>query len=697
MLFSPLMAKKKIPQKPGSPPSKQASPPAKPAALKPQEWYKNPMQLSLVLAVLLAVIVCFSPLLRKDKEFINFDDPVYITHQDLITKLDAKHLKTIFAEHDASLNYHPLTMLSLAINYSFSKLSPYSYFLTNLLIHVLNTLLVFVFLYRLSGKKFWTGVIAAALFGIHPMHVESVAWAAERKDVLYCFFFLASCITYIYYSETLKLKYLVFCFVLFVMSCLSKAMATPLPVVLLLIDFYRQRKYSIKLITEKIPFFIVSLILGYIAVTVQSKGAISDTHLVPLPLRFLYASYGFMMYWVKLVAPISLSAFYPYPLLQNGSVPLIYKLAPAIVALMVAVPLFVSYKMSKEKFRLWAFGIGFFILMVALVLQLLSVGAAIMADRYSYLPYIGLFFIIASYANDLIENKKLRVIAVGAFTVILILLGTMCYARVLIWQNDLILWTNVIDQYPPVVKSQGSVIEYALPEGISIAYDNRANYYRVNNEMDKAFEDYLTLAHYQSAGDGVYNNLGNIYSMRAQEDATKGKRDSALMKYAQAIEMYSKAISMKPMNRDAINNRAICYSTLGDHTKALEDFKVALSLDPANPTIISGLASEEVQLGEYKQGIDDYTKAIAIAPDNPMLLFYRGTTYVNIGSYNEGIKDLTDAVKLNPALAECWYNLSYAYNKINNKKQALDAALIAKKNGFQVADQYIAGLQAAIK
>src|SRR4051812_32732758 len=187
------MPKNKI----AAPPQRSKSPEIKATKAKINAPTKRqPWQLWLVAAALAVTAVCFSPVLSATKEFINFDDPVYITKQDLITKMDSKHLATMFAQHDASLNYHPLTMLTLAINYSFSQLHPFGYFFTNLFIHLLNTLLVFIFLYQLSGKQFWTGFIAAVLFGIHPMHVESVAWAAERKDVLYCFFFLSSCITY---------------------------------------------------------------------------------------------------------------------------------------------------------------------------------------------------------------------------------------------------------------------------------------------------------------------------------------------------------------------------------------------------------------------------------------------------------------------------------------------------------------------
>jgi protein O-mannosyl-transferase len=298
----------------------------------------------------------------------DLSDKAHPKVQPQITKLDAEHLKTMFSpSNPVSLNYHPLTMFSLAVNYSFSKLNTYGYFFTNILFHLLNTLLVFIFLYRLSGKKFWVGAVSALLFGIHPMHVESVAWASERKDVLYCFFFLASCITYLSYLETKQVKYIVYCFVLFLLSCLSKAMAIPLPLVLVLIDFYRQRQFTFKTIAEKIPFFALTLVFGLLALNIQSKEAIADFQVFTLPQRFMFAAYGFMMYWVKLFVPWKLSAFYNYPSLDG--VTLVYQAAPLIVLLLVLGPAFYFYKKNRDHFRVWVFGMGFFIAMVAMVLQ----------------------------------------------------------------------------------------------------------------------------------------------------------------------------------------------------------------------------------------------------------------------------------------------------------------------------------------
>ena len=699
------------------------------ATVRLAPWYRNSKQLAVVIAILAITFICFSPTLSSKKLFINWDDPVYITKQDLITKLDAPHLKKIFSDHDASLNYHPLTVLSLAENYQFSKLQPFGYFFTNLLLHLFNTFLVFIFLYRLAlssnnfklqtsnSKPFWTAAIASVLFGIHPMHVESVAWAAERKDVLYCFFFLCSCIAYLSYIKTNHIKFLVACFILFLFSCLSKAMAVPLPLVLMLIDYYyfnlritnetelrntnvssirNSEKFVIRRLIEKIPFLIVSLILGYAAVKIQSKGAISDFHQYTLAQKFMFAAYGFMMYWVKLFAPINLSAFYPYPTLNNGDVSFIYKISPLVALLIVTVPLFISYKKSKSAFRILLFGFGFFFLMVALVLQFLSVGAAIMADRYSYLPYIGAVFIIGAFISEYIENTKTRTLAIAVMTVITAFLAVGCYNRVKVWNDDEKLWTDVIDKYPYVTENEGGTVK-VTQVGVDIAYENRANFYRDHNEPDMAMADYELMTRLHSKSDGAYNNMGNFYGMKAQDAAAKGNRELANQMFSKALEMYSEAIRLKPGNIESISNRGITYSSMGDHRKAIDDFTAALSINPAATNLLTNIAFEKLQLGLYSESIGDCNNALATNPTDANVLFYRGTDYINLAQYSEAISDLSNAVKINPANSNAWYNLSVAYNKTGNRQQALEAALKARSNGYPISDDYLKQLKASEK
>ena len=668
------MAKKAVQKK------QVESAPPKPVKTKVQQWYADKTQLSVIVFILLATFMVYSPTLSSTKEFTNWDDPVYVVEQPIITALDAAHLKSIFTE-PVSLNYHPVTMLSLALNYNFSQLHPFGYFLTNIIIHLLNTFLVFVFLYRLSDKKFWVGAVAALLFGLHPMHVESVAWISERKDLLYCFFFLTTCISYLRYVQTGKIKFVLLCFVLFVLSCLSKAMAAPLPVVLLLIDFYRQRKFTAGLLLEKLPFFVVSIAIGYAAVSIQSHGAIADSKVFTIPQRFMFASYGFMMYWVKMFVPINMSTFYPYPVLdQSGNFGIIYKVAILIALAIVAVPGYLFYKKDQAKFRVYIFGMGFFIAMVGMVLQFISVGKAIMADRYTYLPYIGAFFIFASFLSPYIENAKTKMTALALVLVVSCALAFTSYSRAQVWHDSGVLWSDVIAQFPYTTVQNGNVIT-VVRVGVDDAYKNRGNFYREHGDVDKAMADYEMLVRVHSQDEDAYSGLGNFYALKGN--------------FERALELYSESLKMKPGKLDTYRNRAITYSRMGKHQEALDDLHTAVKLMPsAEATLEISEAYEELSLNQWDNVITDCGKILTTQPNNADALLYRGTAYVNLGKFNEAISDLSQAVKINPASGNTWFNLSYAYNQIGNKAQALNAAMSAQKNGYNVSPQYLQQLNA---
>ena len=206
-----------------------------------------------------------------------WDDQDYVTNNDLVKSLSANNILKIFREDKGEYaNYHPLTTLSLAINYHFSKDNPYGYHLTNLLLHLLNTLLVFIFIYILTQKKTEIAAVTALLFGLSPIHVESVAWISERKDVLYTFFFLASLISYQRFLKRSDWKLYAASLVLFLCSLLSKAMAASLPLVLILIGFMEKRRWSWKLLPDKIPYFILAILLGLYAVMIQAEGKVKN-------------------------------------------------------------------------------------------------------------------------------------------------------------------------------------------------------------------------------------------------------------------------------------------------------------------------------------------------------------------------------------------------------------------------------------
>jgi tetratricopeptide (TPR) repeat protein len=654
----------------------------KPIADKP--WYKNSSQLIMVAAVLIITYICYSPALSSKKEFTNWDDPGYVLEQPLVKNLSSENLKTLFKPSTGvMLNYHPLTMITLALNYHYSKLDAKPYVLTNILIHLLNTLLVFIFIFLLSQRQFWIAALSALWFGTHPMHVESVAWIAERKDVLYTFFFLLSCIVYLRYIQLDKKAFLFLCFLFFVCSCLSKAMATPLPFVLLLIDFYKKRRWNLAVAAEKIPFLLLALWVGWNAVKIQSQGAIADYQTFSTVQRFMFASYGFLMYLLKLFLPLNLSAIYPYPTLDNNNgLPLIFALSPFIAILIVVIP-FLLLRKKKESLRTLIFGFGFYALMVALVLQFISVGIAIIADRYSYIPYIGIFFVLAYFVNEMLKNKKTKsaaIVLAGAYSVFTIVL---CYGRVPVWTNSETLFSDVIEKYPYKYSQNGNLVT-VTEVGVETAYKNRGNYYREHDMMDKAFDDYNVLVTVHSKEPGSYSNMGNMYAMRQQ--------------YDKSLAMYSEALVLAPEDYDTYMNRGVTLGIMSRHAEAEKDFEKASTLRPNAEVPLEKVAFENLQMKNFPKVLETCTRLLQMNPRNFSGYYYRGIINSNQGKNAEASVDFQNAVAIRPDYPEAWFNYSLVLQQTGKYNEALNAAEKAKAMGFAAANpNYIDGIRKKIK
>ena len=292
-----------------------------------------------IILILLIAIIAFIPVLKAG--FINFDDPQYVSENPLITSFS--NFKQIIST-PVQGNLHPLTMLSLAFNYSISGTNPWSYHLLNLLFHLANTFLVYKLVRKLSKENLIISITTALLFSIHPMHVESVAWITERKDVLYAFFFLLALINYTNYVDTNSRRDYLLSILWLTFSLASKPAAVIFPFALFSIDLLRKRKLSSNLLIEKIPYLIAVAVLGFLTLHIQSAAGATIGQQFYSPFdRFFFGFYGFMIYLFKCVLPINLVPFYPFPTL-NESLPLEYYLSPIVFI----VVLFLSIRTFKK-------------------------------------------------------------------------------------------------------------------------------------------------------------------------------------------------------------------------------------------------------------------------------------------------------------------------------------------------------------
>ena len=537
-----------------------------------------------LLLVALFIIPLFIYFKSLNNEFTEWDDDKYITQNLDIRTLHGDSinytLKKIFTSYVLG-NYHPVTMLSYSIEYAKHKLNPKPYHITNLIIHILNTLLVFYFIWLLTKQR-WTAFITALLFSIHPMHVESVAWVAERKDVLYTFFSLISLCCYIHYhnSQNKKQLYYLIALLTFIIAVLSKAMAVCVPLLFMLIDYFEGRKITSKSILEKLPFLLISIVFGIIAILAQkSSNSIEDISNYNFFDRILFSSYGILMYLWKLFIPSNLSCFYNYPIKQNGFYPSIFYIAPFVIAVLF----FSVYKFFKTEKDI-IFGLGFFMFSIVLVLQILPVGAAVIADRYTYIPYIGIFFIIARFMNNCIENKIVPLQSYRIFIIIAFLITTLIYSygtfqRTKVWENTITLFTDAIKKYD---KAPGS-------------YNARGGAYFHTGQYERAIADYSRYIFLKNDNAIVYYNRGLAYLQ--------------LKKYAEAIADFTTAIKYNPHYADAFFNRGVVYNDMGNFKESITNNKFAIQFNPSYSKAYYNRAGAHFMLHQYNLALIDALKA----------------------------------------------------------------------------------------
>ena len=540
-----------------------------------------------ILPILLITGICLSPMLFN--EFTNWDDEYYVVQNRLLRGPD---WNGIFSKPVVS-NYHPVTIASLALNYSIGALDPTSYFILNLILHLINTGLVFYFIWLISGKKLWVAAFSAIVFGIHPMHVESVAWVSERKDVLYTLFFLLSLIQYWFFLTRKKNKNLIYCFLFFGLSILSKPAAIILPLILFLLDYWYGRSFTKRNIIEKIPFLITSIVLAIVTVNLQSKSAIAGLDFYPLWARFFFATYTGMMYIVRFFVPYPLSAFHPFPLAQDLGWAIL--LSPAF---MLALLVFVWF---KRKNKLIVFSFFFFMINLLLVLQIVSIGGTLLAERYTYVPYIGIAFLIGMLLERYSAMYR-RSLVWGIPAVVLLVFGVITFQRTKVWKDSDTLWTNVIKHFPDASVPRTNRANYLIR--ISSNKENKA---RENDLLQRALEDCNEALKSKLNHGKAYENRQNIY--------LRLKKDSLALSDANSL------IKIQPNNKLGYYTKGVAYQRFNMPDSALVNFNKCLEIDPNTDFALNNRGSVLFNHNKkYKEAMADFTKAIQLNPQGDYFL-----------------------------------------------------------------------------
>ncbi|MFC1566865.1 tetratricopeptide repeat protein [bacterium] len=560
-----------------------------------------------------------------NNSFISLDDNNYIVENPVVQKINLKNIKTIFTTSFDG-HYHPLLLLSFAVNYKISGLDPKLYIVTNILIHFINCIFVF-YLFLLLTKKRYIAYFISLVFALHPMNVESVAWISSRKNLLYAFFYLPALICYIKSlnkNDELKNFYAAMVYVCFVFSLLSKAQAITLPVILVCIDLFKYKRLSlIKNIKNKVSLFAISFV-GLVMIYFAQK----DTGYLVSPLkndtfiaRILYASYAYIQYVFKWVFPVNLSPIYLYPgaEFENTSMYLYFYLISTFLLLYLC---FYFYKKNKNIF----FGIIFFTVNIFMMLKFLPVSYFVMADRYIYIASLGITFVFGYWFNELLrKNKSKKKLINIIFVGIVCLLMVMTFLRANIWQNSIVFWSNVINKNP----------------NFAGAYNDRGLAYYEQGRNELAINDYNKAITIDPKFYRAYTNLGNVHL--AQKDVLS------------ANLAYQLAIFHNPYNPAAYYFRGNLFNRTRQFEDAINSFNEAIKIAPNKYEPYKSRAFSKFWLKDYDGAIEDYTKAIEIAGDSKELYYQRASTYIYKNMAVEAYEDLDKAIEIDPDFGDAYY------------------------------------------
>ncbi|HBB93080.1 MAG TPA: hypothetical protein DC042_15545 [Bacteroidales bacterium] len=600
--------------------------------------------------ILLVTFLSFSPVLKSD--FVNWDDDVNVTLNPNVQSLTGESIKNMFSTTVIG-GYTPLTTLSYAVETSLFGMKPGVYHFNNLLLHLLCTLLVFIFLRRLGASLFIV-FVATLLFGIHPMRVESVAWITERKDVLYSFFFLLSLISYLTFYQQKKKIWCYLALLAFIFSLLSKIQAVALPLVLILIDYYYEKRFTFRMVWNKAPFFILSLVTGIAGILLLSReGSLETNTVLPFAQRIFIGTYSLVVYLIKAVVPYQLSAIYPSPEDLNF---LFFGSAVLVILLVVAI-----YKSGKYRNEL-IFGSLFFLVNVIFMLQIVGAGQAFLADRFTYLAYIGLFYLIARALQPL-WNGRWKPVLLGAGIVVLAGLAFLTWNRAGVWKNSETLFTDVIRKYPDV----------------AMAHNNLGLYYRDTNENEKAVAAYTRSIGINPTGHLGYNNRGEVRFELGQTE--------------EALEDMNMAIRLKPDYSKAWSNRGALRGSRKEYDQALTDLDKAIELDAGNQQAYINRLLVHYNLGNYEKAAEDATSCLSVSPGNADVMNQRGLCYDKLNRDQEALNDFIQAILLNPKKGSFYQNRSYLLTRMGDLKSALEDIKKAQELGTRVNPAYVQMLE----
>lgn len=529
------------------------------------------------------------------------DDNLYITENSHVAHgLTVQNIIWAFSSFE-SFNWHPITWISHMLDVQFYGMNPRGHHLTNVAVHSASSVILFLFLFRFTGIL-WSSASVAALFALHPLRVESVAWVAERKDVLSAFFWFLTIFFYCEYVSKMKSTFYVFALFCMVLGLMAKPMLVTIPLVMVCIDFWPLNRFRCEqgqfrsqvtmLIMEKLPFFACSLLSGLITVYAQQKGgAVITLDAIPLGLRTQNAITAYVQYIVKTMWPNDLALFYPFPL----SVPLWQVIASLFFLVLISVT---AYR-TRHHYPYIMAGWFWYLITLLPVIGFIQVGGQSMADRYTYIPTTGLFIIAAWGIPELTRGLRYwRFMCALSASICIVLLSAVTWRQLGYWKDNISLYQH----------------------SLQVTNDNYV----------------------------IHNNMGVALAANGNTDA--------------AIAEYRKALRIKPNYADAHYNMGIALVSKGGFDEAINRFQQVLQADPNHTDARNNLAVAFASKGEFELAIQEFKRLLQINPDCTDAHYNMGLAYAKNGNFDAAIQEYQEELLRNPKNDKAYRSLKIAHD-----------------------------------
>jgi tetratricopeptide (TPR) repeat protein len=671
----------------------------------------KPWQITAVCVVLVLVtLVAYHGV--RNNDFVDYDDHSYVVENPHIQQgFTTASIEWAFTTFDQS-NWHPFTWLSHMVDWSLYGNSPLGHHMTNVVLHTANSILLFLLLFYMTGYLGRSAVVAF-LFALHPAHVESVAWISERKDVLCAFFFLTALLAYVWYVRRPSWKRYASVVIAFAFALMSKPMAVTLPFTLLLLDIWPLRRIIFtpetrahwlpsfwKLCVEKWPLFMMSVLSSVITFIAQHAGhSISALDALPLWVRILNAAISYCRYIRIMVWPYSLRAYYYY----NPNHTSVIAAVLSAIALILVTALCWHYRKAKPYCLAgWLWFLGTLVPVIGIV----QVGEQAMAERYTYIPFIGLFIAMVWLIGDAVANSpKIKLVTQLLVVAVLAACAVKTNAQVKVWKDTVTLFSHVLQiDLRGDIPNSSMGLAYAKLGRFAEAqqYFERALVYHPFDSLTLSYSAYCIMQTVMQTHDPSYLPLAGqrlelalrmdpedrnaladrslwFTLMGRPKDAETYSRKALAVrpdnisarlyladalraqdKLEQAVQEYRQVIALDPDNYSAYNNLGIIYDRQGFKREALKEFRLSLAFKPDQAMPHYKIGKILTEMNQFRDAVDELTQAVRLDPGSANAHNGLGVALFQLGDHEKAVEQFNDAIQIDPTFAEVRRNLDIA-------------------------------------